>query len=503
MISRIYIALLFAVILFTTISCSKWDNYIDGQNKNSSIDLLKAVSADPNLSAFKDLLVKTHYSDTITSSKNYTVLAPDNEAIAKLDAATLQDSVLLKAFVANHILPQAYLTSAVKDSLYIKSLSGKYVTFKVSQAGGQAIKSADNYYANGVLHTIKGVIKPQLNAWEFLMSTNTIQKAVLQSFSYPFLDRAKATPIGVDPVTGVSRYKPGTGVVTINRFLQHSNVRSEDSLFTYIILNDQAFNAERAKLSKYFNAVVKEVTDSITDFNIVKSLSFKGVYYADALPDTLFSAVDSVKIHLSKSKIVESHRVSNGIVHIVSGIDYKLLSELDDSYGKIKNVVIEGEKLDSMLTPKAYTIRTRVANKKIFTDLLLADHEVSNFWVNYRTQVNSAKYNVHWRVYRDYSLTPGTSGDISYFPMKLAVNTPTNILFTVPKPGVVQLTDSVTNKPVFKAASAPVLLGTYTSPTYFYRNVTSAINFFVVGNNTTAKGTNTLLLDYIKLVPVE
>jgi len=505
-----YIILSVLCLLFAS-SCDKknWDDYNAIQNPALSENLLTAINKNPELSQFASYLSKTGYDKVIASSKSFTIWVPTNAALQKVEPAILSNDASLKQFIGNHISNQTYLTSNVETFLYIKTLNGKNVTFTKTTVDEQPISKADQYVANGVMHVISDAIIPKLSAWEYLMSTNFLQKQQLESLNYTFFDKITAEQIGIDPNTGKPIYKPGTGVLHLNRFTDLAAINNEDSLYTYVVLTDVAYNAEKTKLAKYFQTGVQEVTDSLTNFSVIKSLSFKGVLNADNFPDTVYSTVDSVKFHLRKDDIAETHRVSNGIVYVMSGIDYKLLAQNNDSYTKIKPIIIQGEKLDSMLSVKSPNIRLRRnPDNSLFRDIILENHGVSSFWFNYRTGANSTEYKVYWRVVRDYSLTlSGTATDLTYFPLSLSFQTPSPLTFTKPKPGVIDNgINPATGKRTFSPDYSEVYLGNYTSPKYYSGNKlepngAGMLNIYLVGNASTTNGANTLLLDYIKLIP--
>ena len=103
----------------------------------------------------------------------------------------------------------------------------------------------------------------------------------------------------------------------------------------------------------------------------------------------------------------------------------------------------------------------------------------------------------------------GTATDLTYFPLRLAFQTPTDIAFTQSKPGIVDNgVDPITGRHTFSTDYLEVYLGDYTSPQFYSGNKLDAgglnnlLNIFLVGDNTKTNGANTLLLDYIKLVPV-
>src|SRR5688572_30518093 len=98
-----YKFLLVAVCALVFSACKKWDDHVEVTNQDLKQNLLQAISADANLSTFRELIKKTGLDSLLQSSKTFTVWAPVNSALQNLDPAIINDNTQLKAFVLNHI----------------------------------------------------------------------------------------------------------------------------------------------------------------------------------------------------------------------------------------------------------------------------------------------------------------------------------------------------------------------------------------------------------------
>lgn len=453
--------------LLLGISCRK-EKWNDRNKPATTQNLLQTIQANANLSQFYTYLVNTGYDQVLASSKTFTVWAPVNSAWTAVDAALLNDTARLRLLIANHISTLSYTGSA--DEQRIATLNGKKIAFTAGSVEGIKVSEADQYTANGVLQVIDAVIIPKQNAWEYLNSTSYQQKTFLQSLAYIGIDTATAEQIGVNPSTGAPIYKPGTGEVALNHFLERVNINSEDSLLTYVILADDVYKHEQQRLTKYFIDSTEAVTDTTTQWNVIKDLVFNGVYDKDHLPATLYSIRDSVQFHINASDIISSQKVSNGIVYIVNHIDYELST-------KIKPVIIEGEYYSGVKdATKTIAIRTRVNPNtgNTFRDVYMYNYGVASYWLNYKARLNSVAYQVYWISVND--VQTGT------YPMRVAFDDPG--VTTIP----------YTTVPVLNYNEQYV--GDYTNVRYGVHNV------YLVGNSVTTNGSNTILLDYIKLVPI-
>lgn len=478
-------ALLLVIILLS--ACKKgWDthNAITEDALNKTLALQIAGSSD--LSTFNAYLVKTGYDKVLASSKSFTVWAPTDAAMKNIDPTIVTDTAKLKLFVQNHISYQAYFVRMPQPSLKIKTLSGKNITFTATTFDDANIVKADVYVNNGVLHTIDLASAPKPNAYEFLMSSASAvkQKTFIQGLVHTEIDTSKGVRLYVDPVTKKTVFQAGTTFpVQKNSYFQKvADISSEDSLVTYIILNDQAYDNEKNKISKYYNVSTSAAaTDSLTQFAVVKDLVINHVYNANSLPDSMVS-VTGVQIHLDKNAIVETRQLSNGVAYVVNNISYKMFEN------KIPDIIIQGELTDSLRVPSSVSIKTKKAPNGVkYTDIQnpsITSSPDPLYYYRYKTIVNSAKYSVYWRAVNDIYTTP--------FNMKVDFS-PTS---HYPKAAETPLATVGYNSSGILNYNE-VYLGTYTPANYG-----TLYTFLVSATGVVSTAPTALSLDYIKLVPV-
>lgn len=494
---QIILLSLFIAILFA--SCKdKWEDHNKIQDPVLAENLLLEIQKNPDLSTFAEYLKQTGYDEVVASSKTFTIWAPTNEALQNLDQSIVNDAVLLKQFVGNHISYQSYLTRSANPVLTIRTLNGKNILFTKTTFEEANIIAADQFVGNGVLHIIDMAIIPKLNAWEYLNNTATsLQKTFLESQNYIYRDLTQAEITGIDPKTGNPIYKEGTGYFPGNYFLERtSDISNEDEKYTFVILTDAAFTAEKAKLSKYFKIINPLVTpernafltDSLTNWYIVKDLVLKGDFTIGNLPDTLTS-FDSVKIHLDAGAIVETHKVSNGVVYLMNSIDYKMS-------GKINPVIIQGENYVpySKATPlplpsyinnngtRSTNTRRNPYTNEVFREIYFRDHSTASYWIHYLPTVNAVTYKVYWVAVRDFNTTATPPAVPVMFSQRVTFGNRT--LVTLPYKQV----DILNYNEVY--------LGDYTATSY------GELDTFLVSFTSATNELNSLVLDYIKMVPV-
>ena len=470
---KIWIAL--AVVIIMLAGCKKWEDHIAVDNTQLKENLLDAIKANNNTSRFYELLKQTGYDSLLMQTKTYTVWAPDNNALANIDAAVLNDAAKLRLFVGNHISNQSYLTSAALSPIRIKMLNGKNNTFYDKSFDEAAITLADQYFNNGILHIINKPVYALPNLWEYITTVQSDgqQKTAITDLNIEIFDSTTATQIGVDPNTGAPIYQPGTGLVTGNNFNNRVyNTQREDSLYTYFVLSESAYTAEKDKLLPYFATGTSDSTSDLANYHLIKDLLVRGVYTQDQLPDTLISKF-GVKIPIEKSSIVSSYKVSNGIVHVMNSMNFQIQD-------KVPSFIIQGENPRGFSHDRRsnifYRIRTNPNTGASFNDIVAQNHSTALFNIMYSVNnVYSVKYKIYWVAVNDFSTAT--------HQQRLLMDLPTNTIFpyvTVPL-----------------ANYSEVYLGEYT-----YAQFRQSINMYLVSANSTNNALNPLTLDYIRMEPV-
>ena len=138
-----------------------------------------AVNAS-NVTTVVSLVKLAGLVDTLKSEGPFTVFAPNNDAFAKLPAATVKSlqEPANKAALANiltyHVVPGTYTSAALKvmaeKGQTLKSVQGEVLTpvmednmLKIEDASGNkvTIQTADVISSNGVTHVIESVLMPK------------------------------------------------------------------------------------------------------------------------------------------------------------------------------------------------------------------------------------------------------------------------------------------------------------------------------------------------------
>lgn len=465
-------------IVLAGVACTKqWEEHNQINDPAIGQNLFQAISKEPSLAKFSELLVKSGYDKVIASSKTYTVWAPNDQALASLDAALVNDSTRLNQFLGNHITNLTYLSSALGAGQRIKMLNGKYIQATSSKFDSANLVTSNRIAGNGVFHILDRAVPRLENSWEWLNSSTAapLMKSFLLSLRYDRFDPLLAEQTGVDPASGLPVYKPNTGFVARNGFLDTIlDVSNEATLNTFFVLNDASYTAEFSKLSPWFKTGVADSTNRLTGMWLVKDLVIPGVFAASQLPDTVTS-LSGVKVPVNKSAIVASYRTSNGMVHVMNQVNFTLAN-------KFPPVIIQGERPSGFSADRSaqtfYRIRSNPSTGQNFNDILLQNYNVASYFLYYRVpNMNSMRYNATWVAVNDVQTTP-------LWQQRLGVDT-TGVLTSLP-----YVTVAYQNY-------AEVPLGQININNF------RTLNLYVIGPTTASStgGNNSISLDYIKLTP--
>lgn len=471
--------LLFTAMLLTLQIFSGCNKLKDDRNRlnDESLkrNLFELVSANPQLSVFKDYLVKTGYDKILSSSKTYTVFAPANSALATVDPGIVNDPVKLKKFIGNHIATQVYRTLDAQSQTRIGLLNGKFINMTGKLVEDATIVTADQYANNGLLQLIDKPLPALDNCWEFLSGNPEApvkQKTFMLSLFRKVFDTRNAVVVGVNPVTGDPIYQTGTDSVFTNLFLSRvHDLQQESKQYTLFMLADAAWDVEVAKFAPYFVTNTPDSNTLVTSWNVVRDFAVDTVYQPSALPAVVMSKFGTA-LPIERSAIVKTIKTSNGIIYIMNKLDVQPAS-------KFKTIVIEGERFAAQSVNRSSNTflrdRFNPLTRLDFRDVLVLNHGVALFNLRYDIpEVPSIRYRAFWVAVNDFQTATHTQ--------RLGIGSPTSTALnyiTVPLNS-------------FDEA----FLGEFTLTRY-----SPVLNLFLTAANSTANASNPLVCDYIKLVP--
>lgn len=503
-----YILLLFFSLMVILVACKDpWDEYNKVNDPILAANLMGLIERNPDLTKFRELLVKTGYDKVIASSKTYTVWAPTNDHIDDLltqTGADKSDSILNK-FISYHIAQQTYFTRNTGDTtMRIMTVSGKSLHFTKTMVEDASIVLPDQYTGNGVLHVINRPLIVKRNMWEVIKDMMGDDVPVAQLSFLTSAWQIREFDVNSSIQTGVNeRGLPVYDSVFVeqNGFLKNvADIRDERRQYTFFVLSDDAFDMESRKLRKFFVDSTEAATSFRTNVAVVKDLVVRGRYDAEHLPPVLLSS-DSTRFSINRSSIVRSITASNGIIHVVKSVEYQMSDKLPQIY-------VQGESYSQASHPSSdisFSRRTRKApDGTVFRDVMNNTHKVNGAWLRFLTTAYSGNYKVYWRMVRDFALVPAANAtDVVHFRQKVTWNerwklAPDAVFDPLTSAGLGYKNEPVINNPdgTFSPDYNEVFLGEMAIDRY------GSLDVYLVANQTATVLQNAILLDYIRLEPV-
>lgn len=437
-------------------------------------NVLELLGSQTKYSTFVRYLAYTDYDDVLSSSKTFTVFAPTNDALATLDAATINDPVRLKRFVANHICEESLPLHAGSPARQIRMFNGKSLALTAASLEGTPLFAQNQYASNGVVHELRTFIPARDNCWEFATGATAPakQKAFMLSLFRNVFDPTNAVVTGIDPLTGLPIYKPGTDSVFTNMFWRHvHDLRNEEKRFTLFMVADAGWDAEMTANAKYFPTSSTDSTTFATGWNIVRDFAVDTLLEPGNLPDTVTSRFGA-RIPINKAAIRSTIKTSNGYVYVMDALPVAPLQ-------RFRPRIIEAERYIAASHDRRsntfFRDRYNDVLRMNYSDVLVLNHGIALFNLRYDlSEMPAVKYKAYWVAVNDFQTAAYTQ--------RLGIGSPLSTLLPY------------VSVPANKKDE--VYLGEFTMPRYF-----PVLNLFLTAANSTANAANPLVCDYIKLVP--
>ena len=240
--------LLLAVIALIFASCDAWKEDIRLNDEARSKNLYEAVASNPDLSVFADILRLTGYDATLKEEQALTVFAPKNSALTGINTSDVNS---LKEWIKNYIADLTYFTddSGKFGAGSIRMINDKNVPVNAAGVSGAGVVQFNLVSSNGVLHIIDNIIIDRKNIWEYLdEQTGYAQVDFIRSVNERVMDKERSVQKGVDR-DGRPIYD--TVWVVRNDFLETFPLSDETQAFTFLLLEQNAWDQMMTKYTKY------------------------------------------------------------------------------------------------------------------------------------------------------------------------------------------------------------------------------------------------------------
>ena len=352
-------------------SCSDFKDYNSEPSCSSatgSLSIWENISGDGSLSDFAAVVKKAGFADELDASHFYTVWAPVNGTFDASELLSQDSTKVLKEFVKNHIADYNYPLPTVEDTTLVYMLNKKNYRFLKSGTFGGVSYDSDLLSAkNGVVYRLDGRVPFLYNVYEYLDNADDCKSVAshLKKYETSYLDEEASVkgPIAED---GTQTWLDSV-IVVENDFVKYSlgaDVTNEDSSYTMLLPNDQAWDKKYAEIKKKFNYVsslnwqrleddtkktAQAVDVKVEDWK--RTLKVNASYYADSLTrlvlvkdlffsnkspyntmltneaaegDTLYSTVRSKLTNTDSilAATVRKVEMSNGLTRVVNDLPF-------------------------------------------------------------------------------------------------------------------------------------------------------------------------------------
>lgn len=354
------------------LSCTDFSDYNTAPGESSlsaGQTLWQNIQSNPELSQFATIVKKVGFDSNLDSPRFYTVFAPKNGTFNADSVLALDDAIILKEFVKQHIVEYNHpVNDAIEQKATLLSINAKSHSFS-STAYGDAFYTNDINLpsSNGVMHIVGHNEGFYTNIYEYFEKVEgcDLFRDYVKQYDEQYIDETNSIlgpPVHGKQTYDYIEYKHRNNVV--NRTM-NAQLESEDSSYTVLFPNDEAWQKSYDRISADYNYIGKVsymdltqisnsagvdvaankgkkdinvqapefLTDSLAKYNMVRDLAFSHCYDTNevlldgkgTVEDTLYTCS---KHYLVSAEDVEDHTVnkykmSNGYVRIVDSIPFQ------------------------------------------------------------------------------------------------------------------------------------------------------------------------------------
>lgn len=262
-------------------SCSDFSDYnaIDASAEPSADKTLwENIKANANLSDFAEVLEKVGYDKVLNASHTYTVWAPVNGSFDKDSLFSLSESKIIKEFVKNMVANYSHQETDLNDTT-VFMLNEKLLKFHGKNTSsmtfdGQSLIANSGLSAfncpstNGILYTISNPSTFRYNGYEIITDAkDKASKFYDMVMKYQTVTLDEKNSVKGEIVNGLQVYDDSVLIVrnSLTENTLRSRLTNEDSLYTVLIPNDEAWDEAYNRIAKYYNYIPEMNYQDLSD----------------------------------------------------------------------------------------------------------------------------------------------------------------------------------------------------------------------------------------------
>lgn len=342
-----------ALLLFGGSSCS--DEGYEDVNGTASQDLWEVIQSRPELSKFAAAIRQQGYDELLTSSGNFTVLAPVNDYMSSLSAEEVAETP------AAQIALFSYNQTALAGKKYLTMSNGKQLIL-----ANQNLTSEEIVCRNGFLRFASpsaDAYRPNMdNVYEALvkLADEYEEAAFITGMGGYVMDMNASVQIGIDETTHQPIYD--TVMVYYNPFFESIPLNDNEAQMSLLLLDNDSWHALQAKYWPYFKqnsglfedqnsagydkvlcgALDSAATDIAVCTELVRDLSctLEGAQLRPSVHNVnrhVYESMYGIEITMDSATIERIIPVCNGEIKVCNDVMIHLYQN------KIKDLYIEGE----------------------------------------------------------------------------------------------------------------------------------------------------------------
>lgn len=287
---------------FVLLGCSDWDEHFDTNSQivpTADRTIWQNIVERPDLTQFKALAEKAGFAGTLDEVNSYTVWAPQNGSFDYDSINALSDVKLLKEFVQNHVAHYSYSISG-SDSMRVVMLNEKKKYYVGRNGrytiGGVAVSEPNIAGNNGFLHVTSAPMLYRASIFESLNSELYPIDSIsdyIHGYDVRELDLSQSTE---GPIVDGERTYLDSVYVEYNRYLLNGPfINEEDSSYTMIVPDNEAWEKARNVIKKYYNYIptfkyLDGTADSERNKNTKETVPINANYLRDSLATRMVMA---------------------------------------------------------------------------------------------------------------------------------------------------------------------------------------------------------------------
>lgn len=389
-------ALLFSSLVALASCSNDWDNhyYPDGGN-TSGETILTLIQNNPDLSKFAEMIKAAGMEDMLNTTQTYTVWVPSNDALADVNLSDIDE---VKRIVANHIA-RYNISSSTNPEKNVRMYNGKVNRFDGNTFAGVELLQGDIIAKNGVVHLLKEAIPYRYNLREYIDTHPecSLLAAFIARYDEQKFDEESSAPLDVDE-NGNTVYD--TVTVAYNRLFEHplyglGAIEAEDSVFTMLVPDNQAWQKAYEETSKYFTVYdadqskADSIRDVQTSLAIISDLIFRVEITNPASSAPLSTTSGSLITDMAGMFAgANAEKASNGMLYLTSSLN------LDPASTFNKSVSVEGEETAGRETAN----RTAAYSRVVGTDNAFYNEISAHSYLEVQGTTASAAPGITFRV---------------------------------------------------------------------------------------------------------